>query len=360
MEMTYKYLKPESHYSDLYDRFTVEECRRIEKSLSKLEYKPKIKGNKKSKKKEIKVTINLAPIPLYAIKGERYFKKAETIKEWMERDRGRDEKLENTPPPQNISCPSCDSEMEVTMKDLRIELDESKNRVLFSFECPSCKKRKGIYENGEGWKPAPVMCPKCNNEVERDHKRKGNKITTIYKCSECGHKEKEVWDLDKKEPKEKLDPDFEKDRKRFCLSEKEGQEYVASKVKLEHISKMLDEWKEKQKNKELYDKVKKIKKLNIAGLKKLLTPTLDKGNYIKLEFSKPEIKKDIAIEFTVQDDKADRGKHDSRIQLQRIIKKNIENTNWRLMSEGVNYRLGILSGRLRGYDNKEDLIRLII
>ncbi len=49
----------------------------------------------------------------------------------------------------------------------------------------------------------------------------------------------------------------------------------------------------------------------------------------------------------------------SRIQLQRIIKKNLQKTNWRLMSEGINYRLGILFGRLRGYDNEEDLLKLI-
>jgi translation initiation factor IF-1 len=65
------------------------------------------------------------------------------------------------------------------------------------------------------------------------------------------------------------------------------------------------------------------------------------------------------IEFTVQDNKTGRGEYDSRIQLQRIIKKTLENTNWRLMSEGVNYRLGILSGRLRGYENEEDFIKLI-
>ena len=39
----YKYLKPESYYNDLYGRFTIEECRRIEKEFAKVEYKPKAK-----------------------------------------------------------------------------------------------------------------------------------------------------------------------------------------------------------------------------------------------------------------------------------------------------------------------------
>jgi len=29
------------------------------------------------------------------------------------------------------------------------------------------------------------------------------------------------------------------------------------------------------------------------------------------------------------------------------------------MSEGINYRLGILAGRLRGYEKEQDLIRLV-
>ena len=59
----------------------------------------------------------------------------------------------------------------------------------------------------------------------------------------------------------------------------------------------------------------KNKKLNITELKKLLAAALKKEEYINLEFSKPEIKKDVIIEFTVQDNKTDRGEYDSRIQL---------------------------------------------
>ena len=86
---------------------------------------------------------------------------------------------------------------------------------------------------------------------------------------------------------------------------------------------------------------------------------LKKEEYINLDFSKPEIGREIIINFTVQDNKTDRGEYDSRIQIQRLIKRTLENTNWRLMSEGINYRLGILTGRLRGYENEEDLIKLI-
>ena len=90
-----------------------------------------------------------------------------------------------------------------------------------------------------------------------------------------------------------------------------------------------------------------------------MSAVLKKEGYINLELSKPEIKKDVIIEFTVQDNKTDRGEYDSRIQVQRILKKKLEATNWRLMNDGASYRLGILTGRLRGYENEEDLLRLV-
>lgn len=65
------------------------------------------------------------------------------------------------------------------------------------------------------------------------------------------------------------------------------------------------------------------------------------------------------IEFTVQDGRVERGEYDSRKELKRAIDSALLNTNWKLMSEGVGYRLGILSGRLKGLEREEDLIKLI-
>lgn len=354
-----KYLKDESYYNDLYDRFTINECRRMEMALSKVEYKPKTKSDKKSKKKEIKVTFNLASVPLCFIKGERYLKKAETIRKWMEKDRAQDEKIEKTPPPRDIFCTFCNLPMETTIKDLHSNLDESKNKVLFFFECSACGKRKAVYEDGKEWQLTPTICPKCQNEMLEESQRKANKIITVYTCPKCHYKEKDIFDLDEKPKPEKIDPDFKKDRQRFCLSEKEGGEYFSSKLHLENFHKIMEDLKEKEKNKDLYDKVAKIKKLTVAELQKLLTPAMEKEDYIKLEFSQPEIGKDVIIQFTVQDNKSGRVEYDSRLILQKLIKRTLSDTNWRLMSEGINYRLGILSGRLRGYEREEDLLELI-
>jgi len=57
--------------------------------------------------------------------------------------------------------------------------------------------------------------------------------------------------------------------------------------------------------------------------------------------------------------KTKRQEYDSKNNLKKLIKKILEKTNWRLMSEGIDYRLGYLSGKLKGYENEEDLIKIV-
>lgn len=90
-----------------------------------------------------------------------------------------------------------------------------------------------------------------------------------------------------------------------------------------------------------------------------MIPHLEKGQYIYLKFGNPEINKDIIVPFTVQDSKGGREKLASDYELRQLLKKALKETNWRLMSDGVSYRLGILSGRLKGYENEEDMLKLV-
>jgi len=192
--------------------------------------------------------------------------------------------------------------------------------------------------------------------MDKINRKSGRKIITTYKCPICNYKEKDTLDLNEKPKPEKVDPNFEKDRKRFCLSEEEGRKYISQEQRMENY---LNALKNLNKEAEIKKKIAKIKKLNIAGLRKLLTPAIEKEDYIKLEFSKPETSRDVIINFTVQDSKADRCEYDSTCGLRKILKSTLENTNWKLMSEGIYYRLGILNGRLRGFELEEDLLKLI-
>jgi len=46
-------------------------------------------------------------------------------------------------------------------------------------------------------------------------------------------------------------------------------------------------------------------------------------------------------------------------KLKKLLQKHLEETNWRLMSGGVSYRLGMMSGRIRIYEDQDDLAKLI-
>lgn len=67
----------------------------------------------------------------------------------------------------------------------------------------------------------------------------------------------------------------------------------------------------------------------------------------------------VIIEFTINDASDDRYERDSQNTLKKTIITALKDTNWRLMSDGVSYRLGILSGRLKAYENITDLFDLI-
>jgi len=56
----------------------------------------------------------------------------------------------------------------------------------------------------------------------------------------------------------------------------------------------------------------------------------------------------VVVAFSAQDSKSEREEYASRSNLKKLITSALEGTNWHLMSEGVTYRMGFLSGRLKG------------
>lgn len=359
MQKPGEYLKDKSYYSDLYDRFTVEKCRRWE-SEDKLDDLPSIEGkNPKEQKIKKEFTVKVViPTALYFIKGEEYARKAETIREWMERDRARDEKEANAVEPEGIHCLACSSLMTCTSRDLHTDIDDKNNRVLFFFNCSKCQKHRAFWEGGKEWERSSTPCPKCNENMESANSRKNNVITTTYTCSNCGNKETDTLDLDEK-TEEPIDLNFEKDRARFCLTDKQGQEYLETKAQLEGMKQLVDQLDKEEKNKEVYKKARALQKLTVVQVQNLLIPVLKKQGYINLSFKQPELGREVSLEFAVQDSRGDRQEYDSKSQLKKLIQKTLEDTAWRLMSDGISYRLGILTGRIRAHEKEEDLLKLV-
>lgn len=351
----YQHLKDHIYYSELYDKFTIEKCQRWEKKkyqddIDKLKGKEKKVGEIKKQWAENVVS----PLALYFMKFERATKKSETIQEWMERDRAKDEKLANTREPEGVRCLGCSSLLEKCISRDLMDNHRGKEAILFMFECARCSSRRAYWENGKEWEHKPT-CTKCKSEVQSENTKKDNVIITKYSCLHCGNTETDILDLNESK-EEKIDPNFEANRKKYCLPESEGAEVMR---KMERTAKLLDGLKEKDENKNLYDAIEKIKKLTIIELEKLLVPILEKAGYIKFQLSNPEIEKYAIVPFGVHDSKSDRSKMASEYDLKRLLKKTLEGTNWRLMSDGVNCRLGYLQGRLKGVEGEENLKKII-
>lgn len=357
-----KYLKDQSYYNDLYDLHTIETCLEYYWGLrNDLEKHRNDDGFKKYTKKQFDKDANrTVSYFVNTIKIERYRHKKETIQKWMDEDRQRQEKFDNAIEPKGIVCPQCDSLMLSTIKDLDDRLSKPM-RVLFFSECPSCKKRKGVYDDGSNYVSKPPRCPKCNHEAKVTYKKKGNILTWTTTCSSCGYKEtnkddSDKWEADRKRKEERDKKLLEQCREEFCYSDEVGQRVVWD---FDQLKVLVDRLKEREEHKKEYDAAASIKKLTVVELEKLLNNTVKPQGYIRLELSKPEFGRQLVVGFTVQDSNTSRQGYDSRNGFRKLVQGALADTNWRLMSEGVTYRLGYLQGRLKAFETEEDLLSLI-
>ena len=153
------YLKNKQHYIDLYDKHTIEECRRIAK-------------RSKNQSQASKIVKNLY---LYFTKGERAIGKEETVLKWMEHDEQRDKVLKKEPKffP---TCLNCSIQMKYDIKELYEQFDSDQLHIKFFFVCPNCRSYRIFLENNEEYIPEIPKCPKCNSVLLNKVTRKDNKL----------------------------------------------------------------------------------------------------------------------------------------------------------------------------------------
>lgn len=294
----------------------------------------------------------------------RYENRDQYINEWMAKDQAKDDQVAAARLTEEPYCHHCSKQgLRIVDKSLMHRKENAKyddpEEVLFMLHCPHCDKNSAFWEDGTAWKSRPTLCPKCKAEVTHKTAKTKTAITFIYTCPSCGHTYKEKMDLSDK--KEKPDPNYDKDRLTYCLLDKEFREHLfAIRQGFEDMARLGKEIKEKEDNKHIYDALKEMRKPKIAELSTMLAPTLKKAGYIEFSLDKPEMGKDVIIGLNCLDGKSGREDYDSRKTLEKLVKKTLEDTNWRLMSDGISYRLGYLSGRLRAYEREEDLKALIM
>ncbi len=365
------YLKDNQSYIDRYDISTIKECLKVVDMFQDIYQKSLASEDLKDMSKEDKYsdTTKIMYWHLWFIQAQEYKNKKEIIKKWTDEDKLKQDKHDHTPIPQGIKCPFCKDSMAFnSSKHLDYSLNSPIMRMMFLFKCTNCKKQQWIYDDGEIRVSEPEICPKCNAELEVTGSRKGKVITTLYKCKKCNYSKKDVLDLAKsdkehkkwQEDQEKKEEEnknlLEKYRTAFCLTDEEGEKYLFELEAMEFARQVGNEAKQKYDN-NAYQQVSTLKKLTIVELEKLLAEALEKAKYTKLSFTPPEMGQFIFVPFTLQDANTPRKENISTSMLEKLIKSTLENTNWRL-TDRVSYRLGFLSGRLKGYEREDDLLKL--
>lgn len=345
------YLRDRQHYEDRYDRMTVENCRRSEAFFLNLHKKAK---DKKQAKMQAAVHEYAWKIKKLYLTKRWYDNKESTIDTWMQEDEQRDKLLSEARPPSNILCDECYDRMYEDGRSL-YERD-GKDEVLFFMRCPGEHlPMKGVYEDGTERKREPILCPECKAEMKIERlPKKGKGVKTKYYCTSCGHEEIDDWTPRKEIP----DPDFNKDRARFCLQGEALKEVQDALFQIEQMKSLVDEWKHKEEHQEEYDAVASLEKLTIPQVKARLSELLAETRFHNLTFEKPAVERFVSMEFSVEELETE-NQRASCAELKKRIKTCLENTNWRLMTGGIDYRLGLLTGRLRAYESEEDLLKLI-
>lgn len=363
----YTHLKERTYYEDLYDKHTVEWARRGMVHYDKFyaDFESKLPKDEKIYGPGNAFLINVFYMETVGNDLlKRYDEREQSIGEWINRDQAKDDQIANARLAEEPMCHHCGRQgLRITDKSLMHRGDDHRyddpEEVLFMLHCSHCEKNSAFWEDGTAWRVKPTVCPKCESEVTHKTTKTKKAITITYTCTSCKHVFKDKMDLSSKE--EEPDPDFDKDRAHFCLHDKEFRDRL---FKMRHdfieMARLGKEFKEREDNKHVYDAVKEIKKPKIAELVPLLSSPLEKAGYIEFHLDKPEMGRDVYVGFSCLDSKSDREDYDSRKTLKKLVDKTLIDTNWRLMSDGISYRLGYLNGRVKAYEGEEAMKELVI
>jgi len=360
----YTYLQDRQHYEDRYDDGTVAKCRsgeRIVNDTFKI-------MEKKLTKKELTERLPgwYLQYSLYyfwfveTAAAERAENRETTIAKWMEEDEKKDDRLAKAHISGGTYCRTCGKDMRVISKDYMRRDNRKDDDILIMFECVECNKRMALWEDGTQWEGAKHECEKCGGNTVSKTTKKFDVITWTETCEKCKHVKTDTIDLkDTKSEPEPVDKHLELDRKRFVFDKEMMFKYEQKLNHLVRRAKLHATEQDKVEHVDVYDGIKQVKKLKIAQLKELLEPIFTKDGYSDFKLGDPQIGREVSLEFSCLDTKDDREEYQSKKTLHKAIEKALEETNWRIMSAGVSYRLGFLTGSLRAYESEEDLKKLV-
>ena len=320
------YLRPRQYYEDDYDKDTISTCK---KHIERFNKDPILKA--------------LSEMFLYFIKGERFIEREKYIQSRIDNDTQCDSLINNFEPPY-VFCFSCNDPMDYV--DHMLDFDISKLGIQYYMKCTRCKVHSKFDSKGRE-DVIPWQCPSCKAKLVTKVTRKKSLIITKENCNECGYKKSHTLDLDdlgSRTPIEEFDEQkFLEDRLRFCLSKKEGEEYIEGKARLESVNRLMKSMNDKDKPKD----EDKIRVLTVKEAMKIVNQVLRDNGFENTKISDPEVKADITFKFSAIDSES-RKPHIVKSLVKKLLTEKFKGTNWKLFVNGIDYKLGIIEGGVRG------------
>lgn len=348
----YRHLKDRSYYEQLYDCHTVEIGRRgryhYHEFYSELEQKLK----ERDPPDEISRPGNAILVNAFymQILGyellKRYEEREQKITAWMERDRQLDERLHDTNLKHNPPCQHC-GQLKLKLYDKMLmsrDTSDIHELVLIFLKCSNCHRISLYWEDGAPYHSAADTdeTPAVSSDTPEPPKTTGdiNNIHDTY-----------FWNVDPE-----TDPDYAKDRYKFCLyDESELKRLRDTREGIARFAELGRHFAEKDKEKSIDRALKQIKQLTVSELIKTLTPVIEAQRYSNVAFSTPQPGRYLTVEFSCLETDPERQEYQGVRDLKRLINDQLALTNWRLMSTGISYRLGFLSGRLKAIESQDEL-----
>ena len=118
-------------------------------------------------------------------------------------------------------------------------------------------------------------------------------------------------------------------------------------------------WEESETEKLYKAELEKIEMLTVAQVDKRLNKLLAKNGYKDFGLGKPDMDKELQVLFIAIDNQEGRSGDESKRVVWKLANKELENTNWRLVRSSLDYRVGYIKGKLKAYENKLELEKLV-
>ncbi|MCW1930110.1 MAG: hypothetical protein KIH62_002220 [Candidatus Kerfeldbacteria bacterium] len=344
-------MKSFAEYEKMYDLGTIRHCQQVER-ISR-----KVFEESQDKDKTPAMYAGILELEMYFEKNEQWLKKKETIQSWVDRETKLDALYENAVAPTGIHCKECGQAISTDFKTLHTR--DGIDDVLFFYRCTEPHMGRAFFSNGAEYISSKTKCVNCHKEsIESESSKKDNgDIVVNDTCTSCGYLNTYTYELSAKEP-EISEEEFQKLKERYCVSDKEGRGYIEFKSSLEQLKEIFKDVDDRKNSQAKYQLIASVESLTVPNLRERMVHLLNKAAFVEVRFSEPIMKKDVQITITAEDKTSAEPRHREQ-ELLKMIRKDLAVTNWRLMSEGISSRMGVFTFSLRGFDNPEDIKKLV-